>query len=282
MRGHAGGLADRLAIERRRQAAFVQRVPGLVHHGQHRRGEIRLVIARGDAHVGGRAAGERVRRAVQPRVVEIEAEPLRQPAAQRLLCGDRERALRAQRRGLARLALFRLRQRPAQEALIVGEHRRHVGGAQAALEAVHQRIVGRQAQRRRQRRGGLAHQPHHLLQRRAHAGEIRFAARLAPDLLAGGVGARLRFHQVARQCGRADMGLAHQPQIGGAPGIVRRRRRLPPRQDRRPAPARSAANAPGRRARQAGRRAPRRRRAASSSRRPSRARTTPRRSWRCG
>ncbi len=36
----------------RGQAALVQRVAGLVHHGEHRLGEVGLVVACGDAHVG--------------------------------------------------------------------------------------------------------------------------------------------------------------------------------------------------------------------------------------
>ena len=95
MRRHAGRLADRLARIGGRQAALVQRVAGLVHHGEHGLGEVGLVVAGGDPHVGRRAAGERMRRAVQPGVGEVEPEPLGQAPAQRLLRRDRETGPRA-------------------------------------------------------------------------------------------------------------------------------------------------------------------------------------------
>ena len=113
----------------------------------------------------------------------------------------------------------RLRQGVAEERLVLGEHLGDVGRPHATLEAVHQRVVRVEPKRRRQRRRGLAHQPHDLLEMRAHHARNPMPARLAPDLLAGGVGARLRLDQIGRQRGRAGIGVAHQAQIGRAPGI---------------------------------------------------------------
>ena len=73
MRRHAGCLADRLAGIAGGQASLIQCMAGLVQHTHQRLGRVGLVVARGDAHVAGRAAAKRVRRAVQPRVVELQA-----------------------------------------------------------------------------------------------------------------------------------------------------------------------------------------------------------------
>ena len=67
------------------QTALVQRVAGLVHQREHRLGEVGLVIARGDAHIARRTAGERMRRTVQPRMGEVETQTFGETAAQRFL-----------------------------------------------------------------------------------------------------------------------------------------------------------------------------------------------------
>ena len=64
-----------------------------------------------------------MRRTIEPCVVEIQAEPLGQAPAQRLLHRHGERARGPHRWRFAGLALLGLRQRPAQERLILGEHR---------------------------------------------------------------------------------------------------------------------------------------------------------------
>ena len=91
MRRHARRLADRLAGMGGRQPALVQRVPGLVQHAEQAAGEIRLVVAGGDPHVGRRAAAERVRRAVQPGVAVVE------PRRRRKI-GSKKRKARRDRR----------------------------------------------------------------------------------------------------------------------------------------------------------------------------------------
>ncbi len=220
MRRHAGRLAHRLARIRRWQAALVQRVARLVQHAEQALGEIRHVVARGDPHVARRAAAERVRRAIKPGVGVVEPGPLGQAATQCLLHRGRERPRRPHRRRRERLALLGLRQRPLQERLVVGEHGRHVGHADAALIAVHQRVVLAHAECRCQRGGGLAGQAHHFREVLADQGKIRSSPRLAPDLLAGRVGPGLGFHEVGRQRGRPRVRVAHQAKIGRPPRIV--------------------------------------------------------------
>ena len=71
---HAARIADRLAAPVARQAGFVEAMAGLVQHAHQGAREIGLVVARGDAHVVGRAAGEGMRRDVEPAVREVEAD----------------------------------------------------------------------------------------------------------------------------------------------------------------------------------------------------------------
>ncbi len=107
-----------------------------------------------------------MRRLIEPCMVEIQPEALREVAAECLLRRDRERADWADRAWLSRLPCFDLRQRGRQEFLVGGEDRRHVSGADAWLEAVHQRVVRTEAERACQRRRRFAGQPQHLGQMR--------------------------------------------------------------------------------------------------------------------
>ena len=210
-----------------------------------------------------------MRRAIEPRMVEIEprrartgagtASPALAPGTDRPgASGAAGAPGRASARGSA----------SAQESLIGGEDRRHVGRADAALVAVHQRVVRRQAERRRQRRGLLAHQVHHLGQAARDQREIGVAraprARPSrrrswrapappPDRPAP------RWHACRRGASGADWPRA----TDRSPPAPR------PRPDRRRPPARSAVHAPGRPAPPVGRRAPPPPPAASSPRRPS-------------
>ena len=79
---HAARIADRLAAPVARQAGLVERVAGLVQHAHQGAREVVLVVARGDAHVVGRAAGEGMRRDVEPAVREVEADQADQLLAQ--------------------------------------------------------------------------------------------------------------------------------------------------------------------------------------------------------
>ena len=93
---HAARIADRLAAPVARQAGLVERMAGLVQHAHQGAREVGLVVARGDAHVVGGAAGEGMRRDVEPAVVEVEADQADQLLAQLALRLDRERAVERQ------------------------------------------------------------------------------------------------------------------------------------------------------------------------------------------
>jgi hypothetical protein len=159
-------------------------MPGFVDHRHDRLGEIRRVIACGDPHVRGRSAGERMSGPVEPGVVEVQADPRGDAAAQCLLHRDREWT-----RGfgwclLPRLAGLGQRQVFRQELLIRAKDRRHVGCTDAALVTVHQGIVRAQPQRGGERGGLLPHQVDDLGQMGTNQAEIRGALGFAPDLLA--------------------------------------------------------------------------------------------------
>ena len=213
-----------------------------------------------------------MRRAIQPRMGEIEPEPFGQaggtaPPAPRPGTGLRTQRRRHGAPGAPPPPAGHVAGRSRTRRTPVRRRRRAMPCWKPSISASY----GARPERRRQAPRRLAHQTHDLLQMRADHGEIRLAARLAPHLLAGGVGARLRLDQVRRHRGRAGIGVAHQAKVGRAPRI----RFLPspqPPQDRRRRPARSAASATARPARQADRRVPHRRLAASLWRHPSPAR----------
>jgi hypothetical protein len=81
---------------------------GLVQHPHHGLHEVRLVIARGDSHVVGHAAAERMQRDVQAAMVEVEADRPHQAPRQGLLPGQREGSLGRLGGRTARLALLDL------------------------------------------------------------------------------------------------------------------------------------------------------------------------------
>ena len=182
--------------------------------------EIRLVIARRDAHIRGRAAGERMRRAVEPSMIVIEPDPRADsrrhsascvaagkgpadaPGAPRrlallgLAAGRARRKLRSRRRpARRRRRRCRAGTRPSARRTATGPA---PGPAPAPPRAPAARTVVQDA-------GARWRNP-------------TSRARLPPDLLAGRVGARLRLHQIAGQGGRTGMRVAHQPQIGGRHG----------------------------------------------------------------
>ena len=220
MRRHAGGLAHRLPRPAGRQPALVQRVPRLVQHAEQRLGHVVLVVEGRQPHIRRRAAAEGVQRFVEPRVVVVEPDPLRQPAAQAALDLRRERPRQrdgGRLRGLDRLGA---RQGLGQEGLIGGEDGFHIRRRHAALVAIHQRVIGVHAEFGGQRPRGFALQAHHLGQGRAHQGEVGTGLGLPPDLLAGRIGARGGFHEVRRQGGGAGMGAFHQRKVGLFPSAL--------------------------------------------------------------
>ena len=135
---HAARIADRLAAPVARQAGLVERVAGLVQHAHQGAGEVGLVVARGDAHVVGGAAGEGMRRDVEPAVMEVEAQRARHLDA---------RACAAPRPGTGRRAAA------AAAPLLLRRHHLLQHRRQEGLELAEQRVdacrSGRPARTRR-------------------------------------------------------------------------------------------------------------------------------------
>src|SRR5215472_9043588 len=90
MHRHATRFADRLAPPGGGKPALVHGMAGLMKHTHEGAAEVALVVARGDAHVVGRAAAERVEADVEPPVIEVEAEPGHETHRRLALTLDRE------------------------------------------------------------------------------------------------------------------------------------------------------------------------------------------------
>ena len=102
---------DRLAEPVARQVLLVAGVAGLVDRAHQALHEVVFAVARGQAHVLGHAAAERMRALVEPAGLEVEAE---QAASRRRLsarCAAFGNGPRGATHGLARLALAHLRAR---------------------------------------------------------------------------------------------------------------------------------------------------------------------------
>ena len=119
---HPPGLADRLQAPSGRQAAFVERVAGLVEHAHQRLGKIALVIARGDAHIVGHTAAEGVQGDVEATVVEVESHGFHEPASERLLGRQVEGPLQRQGGGATGLATAHIVDESGQEVGQLVEH----------------------------------------------------------------------------------------------------------------------------------------------------------------
>ena len=280
MRRHARRLADRLARPGAGQAALVLRVAGLVQHAHQRLGDVVLGVEGGDADIGRRAAAERVQALVQPgmRVVEPDAAPTSAGTAPAAPRPGRGRAAGSAAGRRAWIASARGRA-SLQEGLVGGEDRLDLGRGDAALVALHQRVVGargRSAPRAPAPSPAAAAPPRSAP---GGPGRSRRAALASRQMVSQALLARaMRLDQRGRQGRGAEMPAAHQRRGWARPIRPRPRRR----RGRRPPPARSAGHAPGRPASPVARRAPRRRRAASSRWHPSAAWPAPRRGWRCG
>ena len=221
VQGHAPRIADRLAPPVARQTGLVETVTGLVQHAHERAGEILLVVARGDAHIVGGAAGEGVRRDVEPAVMEVEADPADQLLAELALRLDRERPLERQDRRQPLLVLQHAAQQVGQESAQLGEQRIDARRPATGLELVEQRIVERGAEC-----GGLgladtAHQGQHLRERRQQRLEVGVLLGRPPGELAGAAGPRTRLDQVGRERAFMHPGAAHIAQVRLPPGIER-------------------------------------------------------------
>ncbi len=214
MRGHAARLAQGAAREGRGQVRLVERMTAFVQHAEDGLGRVGLVIAGGDADVGGRAAAEGVGALVEPCGGEIEAGALCQRAAEGALRGHRERACERDGRGRGRLAGQNLWQDLAQHGFERPEHGLDPRIAEPGLEPVHQRIVGREAGGGGKCRGLFAHQPHHLGEQGSDGGEVGCLPRRAPRGLAGRIGPRDGLDEVGWERGGAAMLAAHQGEVG--------------------------------------------------------------------
>ncbi len=214
-----GVLADRLPRMGGGQAALVQRMAGFVQRRHQAVAQVVGVVARGDAHVGPGADGERVGGTVQPHEVGIEPDATHQGLAERLLGGDRERRRQRDRRRLARLQRPHPRQEFGRRGLIAGERRLQVAGQDAGLVTVHQRVIGTEPERRADRLPVFPRQLDHLGQERRDIAEAVGAAGLAPARLADRVGPGPRLDQRGRYRGGAIMQMIHQAEIGRLPFI---------------------------------------------------------------
>ena len=151
---------------------------------------VRLVVARGHADVVGHAAAERVQALIEAALGEVEAERAHQPLAERLLRGRRE-SVPASGSGSAwwaQDALEEVRQESGQRL----EQGVDLGGADAGLVAIEERIVGRPAECRGLGCGLLPDEAHDLLERRAQHARNRSAARASRQIISALVVARTR------------------------------------------------------------------------------------------
>ena len=221
VQGHAAGIADRLTPPRLGQAGLVERVAGLVQHAHQRAGEIRLVVARGDAHVVGGAAGEGMGRDVEAAVMKVEADPADQLLAQPALRLDRERAFQRQRFGPAVLALDHAPQQIGQEAAQLVEQGVDARRAPARLEFVEQRVVERGAECRGLGLADATHDVQDFGERRQQRLEVGILLRRTPGQLAGRAGPRAGLDEVGRQGTLMHPGAAHLAQVGGLPRVER-------------------------------------------------------------
>ena len=217
--GHAAGLADGLAGVGGGEAAFVEGVAGFVHHAHEALREVSLVVAGGDADIGGGAAAEGMGGAVEAGVFGFEPGLGAHAAAEGFLAVGGERSGGADRGRAGGLEGFGARQGVAQEGFVGGEDGSDVGGADAALVAVHQGVVGGEAEDGGEGGGLFADEADDIGERGADLGEVRPGAGVAPDFLTGGVGAGLGFDEVGRDGVGAGVGVAHEGEVGGLPGV---------------------------------------------------------------
>ena len=148
MRGHPRRFANRLARIGYWQAALIQRVSRFMQHAKQCLCDITLIIKSRDAHIGGRATTERMQRFIQPRMIIFQANARRERLAQRLLRCHGECPRQRHGRTATRLDFLSARQGIGQEGFIAGENRLHICRGDAALIAIHQRIIRCHAKRR--------------------------------------------------------------------------------------------------------------------------------------
>ena len=206
-----------------------------MQHAHHGLDGIAFIVARGDAHVAGRAAAERVQGPVQPRMVEIQPRAtVTGSAAQFFLrVGGEQVPLKAcSAPGFSSAAPRPAAALPPRNTCVAVatpmlEIRRSSGRAESRPARHHKawcRAVPPAHRRARAPAPALrpgAGQPARKSLDCARASRQTFLAR--------GVRARFRLHQAGRQRGGARMFAPHQAQIGGMPRMSPRRRWRDPR-----------------------------------------------------
>ena len=230
MQHHAPRVAHRLAPPVARQARLVEPVPGLVQNAHQRTGEIGLVVARGDAHVVGGAAGEGMGRDVEPSVMKIEAEAARHLLAQPALRIDGERAVEGDDRGKLLLALEHAAEQIGQKGPEFGENDIDARRTAARFEFVEQGVIERCAECCGLGLADAAHDRQHFSECRQQRLEIGVRPGRPPGMLAGIAGARTGLDEIARQGAFMHPAAPHLVQVGGLPRIEPGGALLRPRQ----------------------------------------------------
>ena len=193
---HAAGLAHRLSAPRLRQALLIERVAGLVEHGEHGLQEVRLVVSGGDAGVVRLAAAERMVADAEQPAIEVEADLGHQRFSERLLAFDAECVRDRQRLVLPTEGAV---DEPRQHVVQLREQGIDLGLRQAGLVAVEQGIVGIAAQCVAEGLGLLPRQREHGFERTDHGCPIVRRTRWTPSLLAGGRGCGQRDDEITGQ-----------------------------------------------------------------------------------
>ena len=216
---HAARPAHRLVTPATRQALLVKGVAGLVQRRHHRRHEIRLVIARGDAHVLGHAAAEGMVRDVETPARKIEAQRLHQLHAKLFLGAGIERPFEGEGRRLPRLMGEDAFEKVRQESGQIVEHRIDIGAPGAGFVSIQQGVVIAQPKFLAPGPGHLAHKRQQLFRRGDDGSEVVLLPRRPPRHLRG----RRRPRQGGDEIGADGVGVApdaaHLAQVGALPGI---------------------------------------------------------------
>jgi len=137
---HRARTCHRLAEQRARQVLLVARMAGLVDRAHQAAHEIVLAIARRQSRVLRNAAAERMGAFVEAAGFEIEAEQGHGVAAERALCGERERADWLHHR-LTGLLVARCAHQRRQPRLQVAEQAIDIRARRARLVLIHQGVV---------------------------------------------------------------------------------------------------------------------------------------------
>ena len=176
---------------------------GLVHHPHQCRGEIRLIVARGDADIVVRPAAEGMGRDIEAPAREIESDGFHHLEPQRALRLDGKGTRQRRRWRPACLNGKCLVEKARQECREIIEQRVDGGRAPARLVIVQQGVVVGKAELLALGTGDLALKPQDFREIRQEARKIAFCARLPPAHLAGRNRLAGRGDKICRQ-GRLD------------------------------------------------------------------------------